>query len=280
MTQEQTQRTDPEYVLGTDDDELVRLGFQHRLWSACAHRIWERAEMAPGQRVLDVGCGPGFAGCDMAQIVRGGQVVGVDEAPGFVKAANDQAAARHLNNFHAIVGDVQSLDSLRDLEPGSFDIAYARWVLCFVPDPRAVIQGIARLLKPGGRVVLQDYFNYEAVTLGPKRDSFTKVIRAVSESWKEHGGDPDVMGRVPGIFHENGIEIEHLDIIQRISAYGGTLWHWPETFFRNYTPRLVESGFLTEQDAAAFHREFDAAMDDPDSFFVLPPVIETVGIRI
>lgn len=280
MTRQQTHQSDPEYVLGTHEEEYLRLGFQHRLWSASAHRIWERAEMAPGQRVLDVGCGPGFAACDMAQIVAGGEVVGVDEAPGFVKAANDQAAARRLSNFHAIRGDVQALGALEELESGSFDIAYARWVLCFVPDPEAVIRGIVHLLKPGGRIVLQDYFNYEAVTLGPKRDSFTKVIRAVSQSWIDRGGDPDVMGRIPGIFHKNGLEVEHLDIVQRLSAHGGSLWHWPETFFRSFVPRLVESGLLTEQDAAAFHMDFDAAMADPDSFFVLPPVIEVVGILV
>ncbi|MFY9341712.1 MAG: methyltransferase domain-containing protein, partial [Planctomycetota bacterium] len=70
-----------EYVLGTGADELSRLGLQHRLWSDAAHQAWQRACIRPGQRVLDVGCGPGYAAFDLAQIVTAvGAVVGVDES--------------------------------------------------------------------------------------------------------------------------------------------------------------------------------------------------------
>src|SRR5262247_3920166 len=48
-----------EYVLGTDDGELQRLGFQLRVWSAPAFALWERAGVHVGASVLDVGCGPG-----------------------------------------------------------------------------------------------------------------------------------------------------------------------------------------------------------------------------
>ena len=49
------------YVLGTGDDELQRLSLQHRLWADAAHAAFRRAGITIAQRVLDVGCGPGFA---------------------------------------------------------------------------------------------------------------------------------------------------------------------------------------------------------------------------
>ena len=53
-----------EYVLGTDRAELERLGLQHQLWSEHAPRAWERAGFQRGMKLLDVGCGPGFATFD------------------------------------------------------------------------------------------------------------------------------------------------------------------------------------------------------------------------
>ncbi|HXU78754.1 MAG TPA: class I SAM-dependent methyltransferase, partial [Methylomirabilota bacterium] len=62
-------REEKEYVLGTDGAELERLGLQHQLWLAQAASIWERAGFRRGHRILDVGCGPGFAALDLAERV-------------------------------------------------------------------------------------------------------------------------------------------------------------------------------------------------------------------
>ena len=62
-------REQREYVLGTNDAEIARLGLQHRLWYAYAYALWERAGIGPGMTVLDAGCGPGFATQDLAALV-------------------------------------------------------------------------------------------------------------------------------------------------------------------------------------------------------------------
>ena len=75
------QRNEKDYVLGTERAELERLGMQHQLWLAQAAEAWERAGFRPGQKLLDLGCGPGFATVDLAQRVGPrGQVVAVDIA--------------------------------------------------------------------------------------------------------------------------------------------------------------------------------------------------------
>ena len=58
-----------DYVLGTHDEEIERLGLQHRVWQQRAFEGWRSAGIGPGQTVLDVGCGPGYAALDLAELV-------------------------------------------------------------------------------------------------------------------------------------------------------------------------------------------------------------------
>lgn len=268
-----------EYVLGTGDDELERLGLQHRLWSDAAHAAWKRAGLGPGQSVLDVGAGPGYAAFDLAQIVQSrGRVLAVDESRAFVDHVRAQAAARGLTQLEATVGDAQSLgNALGDRR--DFDVAYARWVLCFVARPEDVVAGAARALKPGGRFVVHDYFNYEAMTSAPRRESYARVVAATARSWRARGGDPDVVGRLPRMLRDHGFVVEHLDQHQRLARPGEAMWHWVDSWWRNFVPKLVGMGEITEADARRFFEDMDGMRTDTD-FTVLPNVYEVVARKL
>lgn len=270
--------TAPEYVLGTHQAELQRLGFQHRLWADAAHAAWKRAGLKPGHRVLDVGCGPGFASLDLAEFVgASGQVLGVDESPGFIDAANTAAHARNLSHFSAQVENVQSLHALSELPP--FNLAYARWVLCFVADPEAVIAGIFERLTPGGCLVIHDYFNYATMTLAPPRAAFNHVVQATARSWRQRGGDPDIVGRLPGILKRRGFTLEHMELHARFAFPGETMFLWGATWWRNYVPRLVEMGEISAMEAEQFMRDLSDVEASPTEFMVLPPVWELIARR-
>lgn len=290
-----TQPSPREYVLGTGADELERLGFQARLWADAAHALWRRARIGPGRHVLDVGCGPGYASFDLAQLVtRRGRVVGIDESPNFVQHANDQARSRNLPQLTAVQGDVhdipRALSSLwaspsppvpgaQPPAPSSFDLAYARWVLCFVRDPAAVVRSIAGVLKPGGRLAIHDYFAYTDMTSAPRRDIYTKIVEATARSFRDRGGDPDVMGRMPALLDAAGLDVVHLDVHQRLARPGDTMWHWPDTWWRTFTPKLLQMGAITQQD----HDDMIAALDEmcrsTTDFVVCPPVYEILAVK-
>lgn len=270
-----------DYILGTQADESARLGLQHRLWSASTHLLWERARIQPGQSVMDLGCGPGHAAMDLAQIVGPtGRVIAVDESATFLKQLHDHAVSRRFHHIERVLGDVQDLTSVLPGETGQIDAAYLRWVLCFVPRPEDVVSELAKFIKPGGCVAVQDYFNYErCLTLAPRREAFTKVISAVAASWRSRGGDTDIMGKLPGMFLRHGFRIEHLDVVQRMARPGSQLWHWPNSFWQTFVPKLVETGFITEEDMLAFNKTWEDASADPASFIQLPPVFELIAVK-
>ncbi len=270
-----------EYVLGTGEQESDRLGLQHRLWSASAHALWERAGIRPGMSVLDVGCGPGHATMDLAELAtESGRVYAVDESALFLHNLHERVQGRRRRNVQRVLGDVQKLpELLPDLcvGGGTVDFAYARWVLCFVTDPEAVVEGVAAVLKRGGRWAIQDYFNYESMTLAPRVEAFSRVIRAVAGSWRDRGGDPDVMGRIPGLLRKHGLEVVHFSVNQRIATPDSSIWAWPDSFWRSFVPRLVEMEYISREEANAFDAAWLRASTDPETFMMLPPVWDLVA---
>jgi ubiquinone/menaquinone biosynthesis C-methylase UbiE len=273
----QTQSNAKEYVLGTGADELARLGLQHRLWSDAAHSLWRRAQIRLGQRVLDVGCGPGFAALDMAQMVGvTGAVVGVDESAPYISHLTSQAQSRSLPHCRGAVGDVQHLgDALGAERP--FDLAYARWVMCFVPDPESVVAGVSRALRPGGRFCVQDYFNYGMMSMAPKRPSHDKAVAATIKSWQARGGDTDIMGRLPRLLAKHRMRVVHLDVHLRIARSGDTMFHWPDVWWRIYAPKLVQMGYLAQADQDELFRDLDEIAASDTDFILCPPVFEIIA---
>jgi SAM-dependent methyltransferase len=264
------------YVLGTGDDEIVRLGFQHRVWGEQAFAIWERAGFAPGQTILDVGCGPGFGTLDLSRIVTGtGRVVAVDASPRYLDHLNGQLQAQSIENVETRLSDVTSLD----LQPNSIDGAYARWVLCFVSNPGAVIEAVAKALRPGGVFAVQDYFNYQAIALAPRSEIFEHVIKAVVKRWRLTGGDPDLAGRLPGLFTQCGMGLRDIRGIARVARPGSALWNWPTTFFRNFLPTLVEAGLITAEEHRVFEAEWSRRSADPNTFFCTPSMYDVIAVK-
>lgn len=296
MTPNPNTADEREYILGTHDEEARRLGFQHRLWSDLAHATWRRAGILPGHKALDAGCGPGFALMDLAEIVTGdsnhrpgGCVVGIDESARYIERVNDAARARGLQREAVgLVGDVQQLrETLRAasdrLAPlgcagdAVFDLAFMRWVLCFVPRPADVIADIAKLLKPGGKLCVNDYFNYESLALAPRCPPFERVVEAVGISWRSRGGDPDIVARIPAMCRDAGLRVTHLACEQRVARPGETMWMWADTFFRIYVPTLVQHGFLKQNEADDFTRAWAQWSANPDAFWHAPPVYHLVA---
>ena len=269
-------REENEYLLGTDDEELRRLGFQHQVWAGEAAAAWERGGFAPGTHILDLGCGPGYATLDLARLVGAtGRVTAVDVSARFIAHLQALVATLGVTNVSAEVQDGETLE----LPPEHFDGAYARWVLTFVRRPEAVVAAAARTLKPGGRLVIKDYSKYDAVQLAPEHPAFTRGIGAIVRSWYDGGGDPNVSARLPRMMADAGLEVVSVTPIARIGRPGSALWQWPRRFFDNYLPGLVERGYLTQDELDAFNAAWAERDADPASYFATPPMVEVVGVR-
>src|SRR5438128_6389300 len=112
---------DRDYVLGTHDEELARLGLQHRVWLPVVLDCWQRAGVTVGKRVLDVGAGPGYATVDLAEIVGStGEVIALERSQNFIRAMEQACRERSLANVK-----IHKMDLVTDeLPKGNYDICW------------------------------------------------------------------------------------------------------------------------------------------------------------
>ncbi|HLS84127.1 MAG TPA: bifunctional 2-polyprenyl-6-hydroxyphenol methylase/3-demethylubiquinol 3-O-methyltransferase UbiG [Arenimonas sp.] len=119
----------------------------HELNPARLGYLRRHVELA-GRRLLDLGCGGGLLSEAMAR--EGAQVVGADLSPELVDVAKLHLLESGLKVDYRLV----SAEELAAVEPASFDAIACMEMLEHVPDPGAVLQACATLLKPGGRLLL------------------------------------------------------------------------------------------------------------------------------
>ncbi len=266
--------TDRDYFLGTHDEELARLGLQHRVWRPAVLDCWERAGIGAGAHVLDVGAGPGYAAADLAEIVGPkGEVVAVERSARFAEAGRAMLARHGFTNVR-----YHELDLMADPLPGGgYDAAWCRWVACFVSSPPLLLDKIAAALRPGGLAIFHEYLVYRTFCFSPSRPRQQEFAQQVVKGWRGAGGEPDIAQPVMRLLEERGFRIR--EMIPRIYALrpSDEMWQWPATFIKIHLEQQTALGAIEESWAEAVRQEFAAAEAHPATLLVTPLVLQIVA---
>jgi arsenite methyltransferase len=151
----------------------------------------------PGDRVLDVGCGPGFYCLEIAEEVGpDGRVVGVDAAAPMLDLARRRCEA--FDNVTFKQGDILSMP----VEDESFDRAVCVQVLEYVEPATAALSEIRRTLRPGGRVVIWDI---DWATVG-WHSSDPPLTEQILKAWDYHLAHPSLPRSLAPRLREAGFE--------------------------------------------------------------------------
>lgn len=267
------------YPFGYDDDELQRLGEQHRIWKEENERFLNRAGFSVGNTVVDLGCGPGFTTLDLARKVGPmGRIIAVDwDGERSIPLLREAAEAAGFGNVEARVANLERFD----LPSQSVDGVYGRWVLMYLPEREVntLITRIVKWLRPGGVCALAEFCNYRHIRIYPPIKNFGIIVEALMRAAAGvHGGNPEIGCVLPGLLDRAGLDVK-VSVATKAIRPGMMEWHWPDTLFRQILPMLVDKGYLAGEIVDDFIAEWEKRTRNPSTVFFSSPVLEVIGRR-
>ena len=191
-------------------DEWARAFHGHAFLRRSAERnaAFLLPHLQPGQRVLDLGCGPGAITVGLAErVAPDGTVVGVDRDAGWFETARSLAADRPGVRFEE--ADAADLP----FEDGSFDVAFLHALLQHVDSPAAVLAEVRRVVRPGGVVGVGDA-DLDTFLLHPR----TPALDAALALDRRHRRQADVGRRLPELLHGAGFADVELTVQPNVAC--------------------------------------------------------------
>lgn len=244
-----------------DDEARRRLEAIYLTADVTGHRqqVLRRLAPAAGERVLDVGCGPGLLSIELARAVgSGGLVRGVDASPEMIEAATQRCAGMPHAAFE--VADAQKLP-FGDAE---FDVLVCTQVLEYVPDVERALAEFRRVMRPGARLLLMDTDWESCVWHSGDDDRMRRMIAA----WDTHCPHPRLPRVLAALLKQCGFDAVAADALPLVNAPSadGTYSGAMISMLSRYG---VRKGEIPEVEARAWEADLVARSDRGEYFFSL-----------
>lgn len=222
-------------------------------------RFLDLLDLKPGHRVLDVGAGTGIVTLDVARrVAPDGEVVALDPSDKLLEFAERDATIAGMRDVVRVqVGDARALP----FPDGSFDHALCHWVLLHVEPQLQVVQEMARVVRPDGRVMCVEV-DWETAIVHPGERNLTRRILQANTDRQVDGW----MGRrlIP-LLREAGLRNVKAEPIVAVECNNESRgWHW---FLASRAEGAVEAGGVTTQEAEQWYRTIEEAAKVGRYFF-------------
>ena len=239
-------QTTPQYVLGRSEFEAQRLIRQANFLRPSTERIFRRAGIATGMRVLDLGCGAGDVSFLAAELVGPtGAVVGIDRNPSVLELARQRARESGLS---WVTFEERSID--RFTSTARFDAVVGRCVLMYQPDPVATLRLMASHLHAGGILVVQEPDMSVDVRTWPHVPLWSQVREWIGETFRRGGVAYDIGSKLYPLFRQAGLPGPTL--IQHVTVCGGAavrpICEHSAEMVRSLLPRMEAFGIASAEE--------------------------------
>jgi SAM-dependent methyltransferase len=259
------------YLLGDTPRERARLAFQAKLWDPVSHALFDRIGVRRGWKVLEVGPGQGSLHLELRKRVKGPVDV-VERSPVFARRL---ARLCRRDGFGPDrMWQVDLIDT--PLPRATYDLIFIRWVFLFLPNPEAHVKKLARALKPGGILAIQDYHR-ETLAMVPRPEEWTRFVLADLAFFASQGGHASIGGYLPEMYRRAGLTVEDVGLTAKSGRPGSAVWTWLSTYFLGVLDRYTNFAPFTKRDAARLRRQWLAASRQKTSLLIGPALLDIVG---
>ena len=237
------------YIHGTSEEEQQRLSKLNDLTNAS---FIDFVEVMASDTILELGSGLGILAEKISQKLTAGKVTGIEIAEAQVAKCPPESG-----RLAFIRGDVHSLPFGNE----HFDVVYCRYILEHVNDPENVLREAKRVLKPGGKIFIQE----NAILLlefYPDCPGFKKVWRAFASYQSSIGGNAMIGLSLYYLLQRTGYEKPVLSMAPEIHYHEtGTLVPWIDNLIGNIRGArepLISNKFITSRQFEAAEAELEA----------------------
>jgi SAM-dependent methyltransferase len=258
-----------EYLLADQPSELTRLQLQSRVWEPAGRQLLSKLDGRSGGRALDVGCGAlGWLRILSEWAGPSGQVVGTDIDERLLAAAGSFLKAEGISNVELVVDDLFE----SKLEPDSFDLVHARYVIAPLGRGREQVASFRRLVRPDGHLVLEEW-DLGSWHFNPPAPAAERLIRLISDIFATLGGEA---GRsLPDLLREIGIEDPRIDAHVIALEPGHLYLRLPLQFSVALESRFREE--LSEDELDSLRREAESELTAPGRWGTTFTLIQSWG---
>lgn len=249
------------YLLGRDEAEAVRLKRQIVDLAADSDAQLEQIGIRTGERVVDLGCGPGGVLHLLGKRVGPtGSVLGIERSAQFVEQARRFVGNHAMPQVEVREGDAYDTQ----LPRASFDGAHMRLVLVNVPEPERIVAEMVALVRPGGWIASfeADYLTH---LCDPPLPAWTQLLDAYTAYSAAQGIDLFIGRRTHRLFRAAGVTDLCVDAVVHVYPPGHDRRPILRDFIGNVRDQLIDGGFIAradlERDVAALERH----LSDPEA---------------
>jgi SAM-dependent methyltransferase len=259
------------YLLGDARREAVRLRAQARLWDPVSLALFDRLKIRRGWKILEIGPGQGSLHLELRRRAQAA-VDAVERSPVFAARLRRRIRRDGFGAGRLWESDLVATSLPRE----TYDLIFARWVFLFLPNPEALVRKLARSLKPGGFLAIEDYHR-DSLALVPRPPEWYDFILADRAFFASQGGDASIGSRLPDLYRRAGLQMVDIEVTIKSGRPGTPVWDWLTTYFMGVMDRYARFPPLTAEKAKRLRQYWSRASTQPTSRLVGPALLDLVG---
>lgn len=250
------------YSLKTGLGDYDRLSILNKYYNPGTRQLLHQAKIQPSASVVDIGCGHGEVTFILSsEFAPKGNILGVDADPKQIEVAKIKVDS--LENVSLLCNDIYTLD----LPDESFDYLYCRCLLIHLPDPKAALANMIKLLKPGGKLICEEV-DVRGLRCIPEKKGFDRWMRYWFNLGRSLGVAYDFPDRMFQTLLDLNLKIKVFQINQPVSwSQDAKALH--VLGFQQLVPLYIKKGGATERDIEALQQLYDDFLSEPKTYVEL-----------